>query len=399
MRKSLSSSLLTFGIALLSALSIIISVNVIIRNDIETQSKEILGKSYEIYQKADFLSDTTINDQPIIINSLSDEQSTVTIRIIYRNLENQSFLYDHEAELLKLIDDNTFDLYTVHTAHINSNKIFFTFLDGSDDFVLYVNTGDYLYILEALNQIFVIITLIILLVSLFIGFRAGKYLENAEDKLKRFFNNASHELKTPLTSIQGYTESISLGITTDVNSSCEVVLNQCALMERLIEELLLISKLDSKALKLNLYPINIYEIIDRLLMYIKPISLEKNIDIICEFSGEEAVLLCDEKYMYNALNAIISNALRYAKTQIKVSAKIKNNNIIIIIHDDGEGISETDLPHIFKRFYVGNHGSTGVGLSLSKEIIELHKGSITAKNNKGAEFTIQFGANQKKKRN
>ncbi len=372
---------LTFFIALLSSVSLIILVNIIVRNNVNSEAIYTLENTqivqHDVYQSEDI---------PKVFDIVSGDQVNMLIRFIDKTVSSTDFLYEHEIALLDYVNSNDLELNTVHTVHLNSENIYFKVLDETD--VLYINTDSYLYILDTLNQIFLVVTLVLLVISVFVGCKVGKHLENTDEQLKRFFSNASHELKTPLTSIQGYTESIYLDITPDVKASCKTVLKQCELMEKLIEELLLLSKLDSNALRLDTASINIYEVIDRLISYIKPTFDEKNVALVCSFDGDEGMSTCDEKYMYHVFSTLLSNSLRYAKSMVVINTKITNASIIITIHDDGEGFLEEDLPHIFKRFYAGKNGVSGIGLSLAKEIVKLHKGDICAKNNNGAEITI-----------
>ncbi len=376
--------ILTFLIALLSSVSLIILVNVIIRNNVHSEAEATLQNISLATTPIIQGSDTV--EYPIMFDIVSNDKGNMLVQFIDKTLSETDLLYEHEVELLQYVKSTEFQPNTVHEANLNSENIYFTIID--DNYVFYININEYLYILYTLNEIFIVATIILLIISVLCGYRVGKYFENTDEQLKRFFSNASHELKTPLTSIQGYTESIYLDITPDVKGSCEVVLKQCDLMQRLIEELLLLSKLDSNALKLDYATINIYEVIDRLISYIMPTFNEKNIELVCSFEGDEAMSLCDERYMYHVLSTILSNSLRYAKSKVEISTKILSNRVVIIISDDGDGFSDEDLPHIFKRFYAGKNGVSGIGLSLAKEIIKLHKGDICATNNNGAQITI-----------
>ncbi len=377
---------LTFLVAVLSSISLIILVNVIIRNNVHNEAEATLKNISISSDPIVGINNDEATEYPVFFDIVTSEQGSMQIQFIDKNLLETDLLYEQEIALLKYVNSSNFQINMVHSVSLASETIYFRVMN--DSHVFYINIDEYLYILDTLNKIFIVATIILIVISVYLGYRVGKYFENTEEQLKRFFNNASHELKTPLTSIQGYTESIYLDITPDVKESCEVVLKQCELMEKLIEELLLISKLENKALKLNHITINIYEVIDRLISYIKPTFNDKNIQLICNFDGYEAMASCDEKYMYNVLNTILSNSLRYAKSKVEITTKVENNNIVIVILDDGEGFSDEDLPHIFKRFYTGKNGISGIGLSLAREIIKLHKGDISARNNNGAEITI-----------
>ncbi len=386
MRKSVSFAVLMFFVALLSSISLIILVNVIILRNVHREAALTLESTDIVQTQFRGTDGSTTEDTPIFFDVAFHEQVNMLIRFIDDRLDEDDLLYEHETELLRYVNAHEFAEGIIHMADLEAGEVYFTIVE--EHYVLYINTAEYLYVLDTLNRIFVVVTLLLLVISVFVGYRVGTHLESSEAKLKRFFSNASHELKTPLTSIQGYTESIYLGITPDVKGSCETVLKQCELMEKLIEELLLLSKLDSKALKLECVPLNVYEVIDRLLSYVRPAFDEQNIALTCHFDGDEGRAFCDERYLYHVLSTIVSNALRYANGKVEISTRVTSKSVIITVSDDGDGISDEDLPHIFKRFYVGKNGVSGIGLSLAKEIMKLHKGDISAANKEGAEMTI-----------
>lgn len=99
---------------------------------------------------------------------------------------------------------------------------------------------------------------------------------------------------------------------------------------------------------------------------------------------------CDEVQLRRAFTNIITNALRYAKEEIQIECKADRGKAVVRIHDDGEGIAPELLPHIFDRFFSTRKGGAGIGLSLAKEIVSLHKGTITASNDGGAVFEISL---------
>ena len=95
--------------------------------------------------------------------------------------------------------------------------------------------------------------------------------------------------------------------------------------------------------------------------------------------------------MRMAVTNILTIGLRYARSQLCLTCRPDKRNVIIRIQDDGDGIAEGDLPHIFDRFYMGKSGKSGIGLALTREIIHLHKGTIRARNgDTGAVFEISF---------
>lgn len=100
----------------------------------------------------------------------------------------------------------------------------------------------------------------------------------------------------------------------------------------------------------------------------------------------------DEEKLLRAFSNVLSNCIRYAESNVTIESKLTlNEKVKVTISDDGPGINEKDLPFIFERFYKGKKGDFGLGLAISKNIIEKHKGTIYANNsNKGAVFTIEL---------
>lgn len=212
-------------------------------------------------------------------------------------------------------------------------------------------------------------------------------IARSEHSQKIFFQNASHELKTPLMSIQGYSEAIKEGVM-DTNTSIDIILKETDRMSKLIEEILLISKMESYELKKE--PFNLKEMIYQSAWSLKPYLDERNIDMKFYFDDDIRLLTGDEENLQKAITNIISNAGRYANSLVEIHVSSEDDFIKIEISDDGEGVAEEDLPYIFDRFYKGKGGNFGIGLSLSKEIIEKHNGSIMVYNDNGANFVIKI---------
>jgi len=120
-------------------------------------------------------------------------------------------------------------------------------------------------------------------------------------------------------------------------------------------------------------------------------AINNKIEFIYDFDARPVLHNCDEKYLARAFLNLIENCLRYAKKNIFIRCKYIDDYINISIEDDGEGISKEDLPHIFNRFYKGEGGKHGIGLSIVESIVIKHNGSIEASNSDiGAVFTIKF---------
>lgn len=225
-----------------------------------------------------------------------------------------------------------------------------------------------------------------------------------EENRKLLIANISHDLKTPITSIQGYIETMAY--TEDlpketINKYNQIIYNNAGYMNKLIDDLFLFSKLDMQKLEFNFEVINIVNFMGDLMEEFQFELEDKNIQFNYESKiAEELLVKIDRKRIHQVFRNIIGNAIKYAsgrETQIEV--KLYNNSekfINIDIKDNGEGIPKDKLPYIFDRFYRIDYArtkdlmSTGLGLAISKELIEAHEGSIKAysKINEGTCFTI-----------
>ena len=211
-----------------------------------------------------------------------------------------------------------------------------------------------------------------------------------DNTMKTFFQNASHELRTPLMSIQGYAEGIKYNVVDDKDSAVDIIIEESKRLSNLVEDLLYLSKIDSTQDKLNMELLNVEDIIRSSIERVNGIAVksEKTIHFNCKI--KDLTVKGDEEKLTRAIINILGNCLRYAKKNIEVIAEKENSKVVIWIKDDGCGIDKKDLANIFDRFYKGKNGNHGLGLAITKSIIERHHGIITAGNNGegGAFFKI-----------
>ena len=159
-------------------------------------------------------------------------------------------------------------------------------------------------------------------------------------------------------------------------------------MTELVDELLDISKIDMGRQRLTLSETDIRELLYDGIRAVEP-AAAAGIAIVPDFPEEPIVVKCDDTQMRRAVTNILSNGVRYARSQLRLTCRADKRYVTIRIQDDGDGIAEEDLPHIFDRFYMGKSGKSGIGLALTKEIIHLHKGTIHSYNgDSGAVFEI-----------
>lgn len=218
--------------------------------------------------------------------------------------------------------------------------------------------------------------------------KSAEYLDKYDKDQKIFFQNISHELRTPLMSIMGYAEAIKYEVM-EKEKACDIIIEEGNKLKEMIEELLYISRMDSILQQTHLSNCDLREILSSCIESKQATAINSNINLICDFDDKAVMYMCDEKSIRRVFLNIIENALRYAKSEIIISCKLIDEKIIITITNDGENIKSKDMPYIFDRFYKGDKGKTGIGLSIVKSIIEKHKGKIYCENtNNGVKFII-----------
>ncbi|MFP7495017.1 HAMP domain-containing sensor histidine kinase [Terribacillus saccharophilus] len=209
---------------------------------------------------------------------------------------------------------------------------------------------------------------------------------------RQFFQNASHELKTPLMTIQGYAEGIKDGVFTgkDQEHGLEVVVSEINRLKQLINEMILLAKLDSEEGIYKEGQIEIKELVDLTIDRALPLASDKDIKLTYN-KPAEIVINGDKEKLLRAMMNITSNAIRHAKSRVHISVQPSSiRQVEITISDDGPGIAEELMPNMFQRFVKGEGGETGLGLAISRAIIERHNGIIRAGKSDlgGASFTI-----------
>lgn len=256
-------------------------------------------------------------------------------------------------------------------------------------YVLYVDIGAVMQYSAYLNAVFfAVLAILSVLVCLF-GWKLGGYVEKAHESQKWFFQNVSHELKTPMMAVQGCAEGIHTGVLEPVEAS-GVILEETEQMSELVEELLALSRLESGQANAEFHLTDVRELLYDCLRSTEQLAEQKNLHISLRFDETPVTVNCDEIQLRRAFTNIITNALRYAKEEIQIECKADRGKAVVRVRDDGEGIAPELLPHIFDRFFSTRKGGAGIGLSLAKEIVSLHKGTIHAANEGGAVFEISL---------
>ncbi|MBP3917524.1 HAMP domain-containing sensor histidine kinase [Clostridium sp.] len=227
---------------------------------------------------------------------------------------------------------------------------------------------------------------------------ALKDLKDEKINLKDIINDISHQLKTPLSALIAYNDILKNHENMDIETKSkfiEMTSEQLDRMDWLITTLLKYARIESNAVSYNKEMIPISESIRYAIEPLKVSANNKKQSIELDFNSE-GYYFHDKKWIAESLSNIIKNAIEHTDIngKIKITLEETPMSISITISDNGEGIEKYELKNIFKRFYKGknsiNPKSIGIGLSLSKKIIEAHGGSITAESElgKGTNFNI-----------
>ena len=215
-------------------------------------------------------------------------------------------------------------------------------------------------------------------------------LEQSDIQQKTFFQNVSHDLRTPLMSIGGYAQGIEMGVFSDPKQAAHTIMEESMRLTSLVESLLTLSRLENGTTKPHLVPLKLETSIRQSMERMNGLAVQRGIRFIWNPGKEDGLVLADEMLMGKILDNLLSNALRYGKQQVEITEICQKGEVQIQIADDGPGIDPKDLPHIFERCYKGKGGNFGIGLAIVKAAIMGMGGRISAENraNGGAVFTL-----------
>jgi signal transduction histidine kinase len=215
---------------------------------------------------------------------------------------------------------------------------------------------------------------------------AGRSLgpaQTAWDQQQTFVSNASHELRTPLTLIRATADYGLRGKPAKAQARhLTDILNECDYMDHLVDDLLLLSRLDAHRLKLELKQLSIPELFTDTIRQVTKLAQTENISVSSE--GYTGNILGDPTRMRQVLLILLDNALRFTPSggTIRLSAKQAGKSVLLEVADTGKGIEPEHLPHLFERFYqIGtpeneSNRSNGLGLSIARALVEAQDGKI-----------------------
>ncbi len=220
-----------------------------------------------------------------------------------------------------------------------------------------------------------------------------------DDMRKEFVANVSHEIRTPITTIKSYAETLLDGALENESLAKDfltVIESEADRMTLLVKDLLDLSQLDNKQLKLELTEFDLIKLIHQCIRQNSVLAEKKNQTIKFDDKNAEYMIKADPARINQVITNIISNAVKYSGngTTIFINAEEADGFYVVKIKDSGIGIPKEDLPNIFERFYRVDKarsramGGTGLGLAIAKEIIEAHNGKIFAESKFGVGTTM-----------
>ena len=223
-------------------------------------------------------------------------------------------------------------------------------------------------------------------------------LAQADNQRRNLLADIAHELRTPLTVIQGNLEALLDGVYDLTPENVATVYRQTIVLNRLVADLRDLALAEAGQLKLEPKPVDLAEVTTALSKTLETQAREKGIALQFEVSDAPLMVQADEQRITQVLFNLISNALRYTPTggAITTTAARSDGRVVVSVRDTGVGISPEELPYVFDRFYRADRSrafstdSSGLGLTISKQIIEAHGGQIGAQSSLGAGSTFDF---------
>ncbi len=225
------------------------------------------------------------------------------------------------------------------------------------------------------------------------------HLERGEIQRQNLLSDVAHELRTPVTVIQGNLRAILDDVYPLDKEEVAKLYEQTRHLSRLIEDLRDLAQAEAHQLSLAMAEVDIHNLVKETAEFFKPLSEAKSIDIRVELLGKIPVVHADRARVRQSLSNLLDNALRHTPENgtITVQAEAQDGNAQIRVIDSGEGMSADDIAHVFDRFYrveksrTRDRGGSGLGLAIVRAIIEMHGGTVTAVSPgkaQGSTFTI-----------
>lgn len=340
----------------------------------------------KLEEQAKTIHDTMkkLKSEQIKINGILDQMkegfvlldSDLTVLMVNRKAQK---LYGHTIKLNCSIKDFIFDFKIINALdHLSDEQQVVEVEKEKEFYNCYVAKVDY-----GVTLLFVNIT----------------EQHNAMKMRQEFFSNVSHELKTPMTSIRGYSELLETGVINDKDASkkaLDKIHDEVNNMSTLINDILMISRLENKDVDVIKHPVHLTPLVDEIIDTMQVEIDKKHLQVDKEL--EDITYTSNHQHMHQLLSNLITNAIKYNVDGGKIIIKSYQfgRNIIIEVSDTGRGISKIDQGRVFERFFRCDQGRdketgrTGLGLAIVKHIVQYYQGNITltSKLHEGTTFKV-----------
>lgn len=342
--------------------------------------------AYKLEEQAKTIHDTmkTLKEERIKINGILDQMKEGFILldsnfdVLMVNRKSQK-LYGNTIKLNRSIKDFIFDFKIINALdHLSTERQIVEIEKEKEFYNCYVAKVDY-----GVTLLFVNVT----------------EQHNSMKMRQEFFSNVSHELKTPITSIRGYSELLEAGVINDEGAkkkALDKIHDEVDNMSNLINDILMISRLENKDIDVIKHPVHLMPLVDEIVDTMQ-VEIDKR-HLTVTKNVEDITYISNHQHMYQLLSNLITNAIKYnvENGSITIEAHQSETNIIIVVSDTGRGISKIDQGRVFERFFRCDQGrdketgGTGLGLAIVKHIVQYYHGNIhlSSKLNEGTTFKI-----------
>ena len=191
-------------------------------------------------------------------------------------------------------------------------------------------------------------------------------------------------------SISGYAQGIEQGVFQSPKDAARTILTESLRLTEVVNSLLTLSRLESGQQNIALGPVRVAEAVEDCLDRLNGLAVQQEISLVLAPFEQSITVYGEEELFGKVLENLLTNAIRYAKTTVKIFVKAEKEQVAISVLDDGDGIDEKDLPHLFERCYKGRGGNFGIGLAIAHSAVEKMNGQLEAANQYegGAVFRI-----------
>ena len=342
--------------------------------------------AYKLEEQAKTIHDTmkTLKEERIKINGILDQMkegfilldSNFDVLMVNRKAQK---LYGNTIKLNRSIKDFIFDFKIINALdHLSTERQIVEIEKEKEFYNCYVAKVDY-----GVTLLFVNVT----------------EQHNSMKMRQEFFSNVSHELKTPITSIRGYSELLEAGVINDEGAkkkALDKIHDEVDNMSNLINDILMISRLENKDIDVIKHPVHLMPLVDEIIDTMQ-VEIDKR-HLTVTKNVEDITYISNHQHMYQLLSNLITNAIKYnvENGSITIEAHQSETNIIIVVSDTGRGISKIDQGRVFERFFRCDQGrdketgGTGLGLDIVKHIVKYYHFNIhlSSKLNEGTTFKI-----------